>query len=112
MPKQTQPQRPMAGLTPTELKIIAFLLQEAAERLSGASSNDFFLPATDEHKAIFAAVLERNADKGEDLSLEEIMEATDEVFMYDDWVMSYFAERCQQLADASDPQVATGAGRE
>jgi hypothetical protein len=86
---------PTDGLTAEELALVAELLGDAADEFSAHGNNDFVLPATDENKAIFAAVL-RHRGKHAPLTVEGIMAATGEVFVYDDWAMRYFAQRCEE----------------
>lgn len=90
-------------LNTTELTMIAEFLEEAANEFEEHSANDFLLPATEENKAIFVAILEHhelnNPDDEHELSVEEIMASTDEVFIYDHWAMSYFSERCKELLE-------------
>ena len=74
---------------------MAEFLGDAADEFADHSNNDFALPATKENKAIFAAVL-RHRGKHGPLTVEGIMAATDEVFVYDDWAMRYFAQRCEE----------------
>lgn len=97
----TQQQRKENALSQTELALIAGFLDTAAQDFAGHSGNDFLLPASEENKAIFLAVLEhhnRQGDREHELTAEGIADATDEVFIYDDWAMAYFAERCGELA--------------
>lgn len=103
-PRTTPGQAPAKlVVTPDQaaLAMVAELLETAALEFADHSCNDFLLPATEENKAIFAAVLEHHDDNAPDdeheLSAEEIMAATDEVFVYDHWAMAYFAERCAAL---------------
>lgn len=88
-------------LSSAELTMIAEFLSDAAVEFSEHSANDFLLPATAENKAIFAAVLahhdEHEPDYKHQLTVEEIMAATDEVFIYDDWAMAYFEQRCKAI---------------
>lgn len=92
------------GLSTTELTMIAEFLEEAAEEFSEHSANDFLVPATAENKAIFVAVLdhhdENEPDDEHELTGAEIMAAADEVFIYDDWAMAYFEQRCKSILNA------------
>ncbi|MGZ5571062.1 MAG: hypothetical protein ACXWF6_08040 [Usitatibacter sp.] len=97
-----------AGLSTEEVALVARFMKSAAADFSYHSANDFLLPATDENKAIFTAVLEhhnKSGDRDHEITAEKINMATDEVFIYDDWAMEYFAERCENLA--KDPGIAS-----
>src|SRR5882672_3159334 len=85
------------GLSSEELSLIAEFLEDASAEFADHGCNDFILPATDENKAVFVAVLQHHGeDDANQLSVKEIMAATDEVFIYDDWAMHYFSERCEK----------------
>jgi hypothetical protein len=89
------------ALSSAELALIAKFLDTAAEEFADHGCNDFLLPATDENKAIFTAVLEhhdKSGDSDHQIRAEEINAAADDVFIYDDWAMAYFAERCGKFA--------------
>lgn len=84
--------------TTAEWELIAEFLEVAAEEFSEHSSNDFTLPATEENRAICRAALGyREAHHGQDEQsssvLESVTNPADEVFIYDDWLMAYFADR-------------------
>lgn len=85
------------GLPSEELSLISEFLDDAADEFADHGCNDFTRPATDENKAIFVAVVEHHGeDDANQLSVEEIMTSKDQVFVYDDWAMRYFAERCEK----------------
>ncbi|MFZ6770969.1 hypothetical protein ACO0LM_28265 [Undibacterium sp. Di26W] len=97
--------------TPTEIEILAMLLEEAGNEFAEHSANDFTMPATDENKAIFAAAFELCGEPQDEddenfdedaLSIKHIMEAEDDVFIYNDWLMTYLGSRCQNLFKRPD----------
>jgi hypothetical protein len=91
-----------SGLTPTELDWLARFLEESAEEFDQHGCNDFELPATEENKAIIAAAFEHQGDDGYNFTVDEIMASEGQVYMYDHWVMTYFAHRCKELATRPD----------
>ncbi|MFZ6756309.1 hypothetical protein ACO0K9_03750 [Undibacterium sp. Ji50W] len=110
MPENTSPNLPQQ-FSSSEVELLAMLLEEAGNEFADHSANDFTMPATDENKAIFAAAFELCAEPQDEddensdedgLSLKYIMEAEDQVFVYNDWLMTYLASRCQNLFKQAD----------
>jgi hypothetical protein len=90
------------GLLPAELKMVATLLSGAAEVFSDHSNNDYFLPATPACREIVAAAIERkHLELGDDGGLKGVIEVSGQWFIYDDWLMTWFADRWGQLAQLS-----------
>lgn len=95
-----------ASFSPAEWDFLATLLALAAEQFSYKSCADYRLDATDEHKAIVAAAIER-AGKSEDWGDEDaswqdyvaaVMAEDDQVVAFLDWMAGHLAARCQALA--------------
>lgn len=97
--------RTLTPLNPTELEWLARFLEESAEMFEDHGNNDFLLPASDENKAIIAAVRDRhgpddfNDPDAFDSASEEMLKSSGELYMYDCWVMDHFAKRCKQQTD-------------
>jgi hypothetical protein len=101
-------------LNQTELTMIVEFMEEAAREFADHSANDFFLPATDDNKALLVAVLEHHYQNEPDDPMEpdeyaeekvtaaDIMADEGETSLYDFWVMAYFVDRCQALLDNPD----------
>ena len=90
----------LGNFPPTELELVALFLETAADEFSEHTANDFSLPATDENKAIFLATLRHREthhrkDERTSAAFEGVMTSADEIFIYDDWLMAYFADRCK-----------------
>lgn len=90
--------------TNEELKNTAELLKEAAEEFSDHSCNDYSLPASEENKAIVIATLkfiEATGDYEDDWDefAAKVREAKGEISFFDNWLMSYMADRCKTLAE-------------
>jgi hypothetical protein len=84
------------GLTRDELSLIVDSLGDAALEFADHGSNDLFLPATRENKAICLAVIAHHGrDRHDSLSVEETRRAKRQVFVYDCWAMEYFEHRCK-----------------
>lgn len=90
--------------------MISASLKEAAGDFVDHSANDFFLPASDENRAIVTAVLhhhdQNHPNDKRTVSDEELIDAGAEVFIYDYWALDYFAERCLALAKHPESAVA------
>jgi len=94
-----------SGLSDLDLGRVAAFLADAADEFSQHSCNDFTFGATAENKAILTWILKWRAEQvGED-SDSELLETVDctqpehgQLCFYDNWVMSYFSERCAMLA--------------
>jgi hypothetical protein len=89
-----------APLSAAELQMISELLEFAVEQHAewfnnGDEDLDLTLDATDENKALFAAVIERHAAPTWKEDVNAIMAANEEISVPDFWVMSYFSERCR-----------------
>ena len=85
-----------------EFEMMQSFLEESAQEFSHYGCNDFLLPATDENKALFMIVLQKHEqDDDNSLNAEGILEIPGKVFIYDDWLISYFADRCAALLTQS-----------
>jgi hypothetical protein len=97
MENTAQPNR-VPDLSPTEFLMVSELLSLAAGAYEGHSSNDYFLPATATCRQIAAAAIDmKHREFGNDGGLEGVLENDGKLFIYDDWLMSYFADRWERL---------------
>lgn len=92
-------------LSSTELKQIGAFLEEAAGELSQHSCNDFTVRASQENKIVFLAIVKWQAtqDWGDTdaewtANIENVSDENKTLFTFDNWAMSYFAHRCNELA--------------
>ena len=94
-------------LSPVELNAIAARLRSADEEFSDHSCNDFFLRATTANKAIALATLkyiestERDEQDWEEFA-NDVEESEDEIEFFDNWLMAYLAQRCEEVASGKD----------
>ncbi|MFZ6757879.1 hypothetical protein ACO0K9_11780 [Undibacterium sp. Ji50W] len=96
------------ALTRTELRLIATFMDTASREFSQHGRNIFTLKATPENKEIALAAHAHHSaippGDYKELSTEDIVEATDEIIIFDDWLMAHFAHRCQKINDEIHPE--------
>lgn len=100
---------PPTPFSPAQWSLLASLLATVAEQFSYKSCTDYPMQATDEHKAIIAAAIERagqGGDWGDDDAtwqdyVAAVMAEDEQVVTFMDWVAGYLGERCEALAGNS-----------
>lgn len=88
------------GLSKAELRLISDLLGMAYDEFANHGCNDHTIAATDENKDIMREIIANTYDKRDvEEAIEEIDESKDELAVFDTVLLSYFAQRCKNLAE-------------
>jgi hypothetical protein len=86
-------------LSKAELKLMATLLEEAADEFSGNMCNDYTLPVSPENKQLLRNIVLASYHKmDQEEALQEIEDAKDELSCFENDLYTYFAQRCKKLA--------------
>jgi hypothetical protein len=117
-----------APFTRAEYGYLADFLQAGSDEFADHSANDWTCPPTEENKGILRSALDfnvalrsasdfhiafRNApidpQFAEIRDKNECAREDEELFLWDYWLMAYFAHRCRQVAAMPDPLVTPSA---
>lgn len=95
----------MEKWTRTEFECMQEYLEECAEEFRDRSCNDFTLPNTPDNVEVFTAAFHAFKHEFEDddePELEDFIFEGDELYIFDNWLLGYFAIRCKAVLSGTD----------